>query len=96
MEFIVREAISGHVDDLNNDEHTPEFLEQVVTEVWRSVFHLPNIDLDANFFELGGNSLLGMDLTDLLATRLGIEVPVLTLFQNPSIREMTAIIAAPQ
>jgi hypothetical protein len=90
------QILVGPISGSENDPLSPELLEQAITEVWRSVFHLPSIDRDANFFELGGNSLLGMDLTELLATRTGIEVPVLTLFQNPSIREMTAIIAAAQ
>jgi len=93
------EMIASSVDHspgMHNDELTPELLEQAVTEVWQEVFRLPGIDRDANFFELGGNSLLGMDLTELLASRLGIAVPVLTLFQNPSIREMTAVIVAAQ
>lgn len=91
-----RQFLSGPVDNSTNDELSPELLEKAVTEVWQNIFHLPNIDRDANFFELGGNSLLGMDLTELLATRIGVEVPVLTLFQNPSIREMTAIITGAQ
>jgi Phosphopantetheine attachment site len=78
------------------DEPIDEGLEDAIAEVWQEVFHLENIDHNANFFELGGNSLLGMDITELLAMRLGIEVPVLTIFQHPSIREMTSVIITDQ
>lgn len=91
-----RQLDVDQIDSLENDELSPELVERTVAEVWQSVFNLPDIDRDANFFELGGNSLLGMDLTELLATRLGVEISVLTLFQNPSIREMTAIISVAQ
>lgn len=47
-----------------------------------------------NFFELGGNSLLGMDLAELLASRLGIQNPVVMLFRRPTVREMMQIIIA--
>lgn len=77
-------------------EMTYDTLEAAITEVWKEVFHLDAIDRYTNFFELGGNSLLGMDLTELLCDRLDIEVSVLTLFMNPSIHEMTQVIAADQ
>jgi hypothetical protein len=57
------------------------------------VFKLAHIGREDNFFELGGNSLLGMDLTELLAARLGIQIPVLTLFLHPSIGELAQALA---
>jgi acyl carrier protein len=76
------------------DEPHPGELEQILTGIWKEVFCLEQISLDDNFFELGGNSLMGMELTELLAKRLAIEVPVLTVFQYPTIREMTEVIVA--
>ena len=68
-------------------------LETTIAQVWAEVFGREKIGRNANFFELGGNSLLGMDLTELLASRLGVQVPVLVLFQYPTIGEMAGIIA---
>jgi hypothetical protein len=65
--------------------------EQAIAAAWREVFSLERVGRHDNFFELGGNSLLGMDLMDLLATRLGIELPVVMLFMNPTVREMAAL-----
>jgi aryl carrier-like protein len=67
-------------------------LEQALARVWAEVFRVEHIDTEANFFELGGNSLLGMDLTEMLEDRLGIQVSVVTLFRNPTIREMAEAI----
>jgi aryl carrier-like protein len=67
-------------------EEPREGLEEAVARVWRDVFRVERLGRNDNFFELGGNSLLGMDLTELLATRLGISVSVVMLFQNPTIR----------
>jgi len=71
-----------------------EGMEQAIAQVWRDIFRQQQIARNDNFFELGGNSLLGMDLTELLATRLGIQISVVTLFQKPTIREMAEAIAA--
>ena len=67
-------------------------LEQAVAEVWKLVFRSDQIGLNENFFELGGNSLLGMDLTELLASRLAIQIPVVAVFRYPTIHEMTEMI----
>lgn len=71
-----------------------EVLERVVSETWQEVFKRDPIGLEENFFELGGTSLLALDLLELLSARTGIDVPVLTLFYNPSIRELVQVIVA--
>jgi arthrofactin-type cyclic lipopeptide synthetase A len=70
-----------------------EGMEQAIAQIWSEVFRGEQIGRNDNFFELGGNSLLGMDLAEMLASRLGIHVSVVTLFQNPTVREMTEVIA---
>jgi surfactin family lipopeptide synthetase A len=75
-------------------ELLPEELERALTQDWKEVFRLENVDRDDNFFELGGNSVLGMDLTERLASRLGIDVPVVVLFQHPTIRELVETLRA--
>lgn len=67
-------------------------LEQEILQLWKDLFHLEKIGRNDNFFELGGNSLLGMDLSDMYATRLGLEVPALAIFQHPTIAEMAQLI----
>jgi len=68
-------------------------LEQVLGTVWSEVFRREQVGVEENFFELGGNSLLGMDLTELIRARLGIGVSVVMLYQYPSIREMAQAMA---
>jgi tyrocidine synthetase III len=83
------EKESGNLPRLPQDE-----LERDIEAVWREVFRLERVGREENFFELGGNSLLGMDLSDMLATRLGVQVPVLAVFQHPSIREIAEFLIA--
>lgn len=68
-------------------------MELAIAQTWRDAFRLEKIGRNANFFELGGNSLLGMELTQMLAERLAVQVPVVVLFQYPTIREMAEIIS---
>jgi len=75
-------------------QRSREDLEVAISQIWKEIFQREEIARDDNFFELGGNSLLGMDLTELLAARLDIHIPVLMLFQHPTISEMSEIICA--
>ena len=68
-------------------------LETAIAEVWRDSLGLERVGRTDNYFELGGNSLLGMDLTELLANRLGFQVPVVMLFQYPTVREMAELLS---
>jgi acyl carrier protein len=65
--------------------------EQAIAKVWQEIFSIDAIGRNDNFFELGGDSVLGMQLIEKLTERLGIELPVVTLFLNPTIREMAEI-----
>lgn len=67
-------------------------LEQAIAQLWKDLFHVDRVGRSDNFFELGGNSLSGMDLSEMFATRLSLEVPVLAIFQHPTIGEIAQVI----
>jgi hypothetical protein len=43
-----------------------------------------------NFFLLGGNSLLGAQTLARIRDSFGVDLPLLTLFNNPTIAELSA------
>lgn len=67
-------------------------VERAVANVWAHTLGVERIGRNDNFFELGGDSRIGLELTEALATSLAVELPVVTLFQNPTIREISAAI----
>ena len=67
-------------------------LEQAIAGLWREAFKLETVGRHDNFYELGGNSLLGMDLSEMFLTHMAIEVPVLTIFQYPTVRELAEVV----
>lgn len=69
--------------------------EVAIASVWRQVFGLERIGRNDNFFELGGNSVVGMRLVEALGQRVGLEIPVVTLFLNPTIREVALLTQPP-
>jgi amino acid adenylation domain-containing protein len=63
-------------------------LEEAVAEIWREVLHAPAVGVNDNFFELGGHSLLATQLMARLRRRLGVDLPLRTLFGGPSVAEL--------
>ncbi len=59
--------------------------EKTILVVWRELLQVETIGVHDNFFDLGGHSLLVLKAQALLSEKLGITLPVLTIFQYPTI-----------
>ena len=60
-------------------------LERAIAEVWAGVLGIPRVATGASFFDLGGNSLLVVQLVARLEAALGRKVAALDVFQHPSV-----------
>ena len=69
-------------------------VEQTVLRVWHEVLGNPWADVGSNFFDAGGTSFLLLDVAVRLEAELGVEIPVLTLLEHPTVaataRQLTA------
>lgn len=68
--------------------------EGVVAEVWTQLLGLVTVSDGDNFFELGGNSLLAVKAVSLIKKRLGVRISTWTMFEAPTIPELTAAVRA--
>jgi acyl carrier protein len=70
-------------------------LEDLIARCWGEVLRLEEPDREDDFFELGGDSIKGLELADKIAEALPFEAPLVALFfQDPTIRGLAAAIAA--
>ncbi|NJM17637.1 MAG: amino acid adenylation domain-containing protein [Richelia sp. SM1_7_0] len=60
-------------------------MEQQIAKVWQEVLHIDKVGINDNFFDLGGNSLLILQVNNKLRAILQREISVVTMFQNPTI-----------
>ena len=68
------------------DERSYDDVEREVARVWMDLLRLETLpSRDANFFELGANSLLMVQARDRLAERFGASLGVVDLFEHASI-----------
>ncbi len=62
--------------------------EMVIAQCWQELLELDRVGRHDNFFTLGGDSLLAMQVTVSLSEKLKFEVPSLTIFQFPTLTEL--------
>ena len=77
----------GERPDLEESFVAPtDSLEQKLANVWRQVLGVEQVGVFDNFFNLGGHSLLAVRLFTEIEKLTGWSLPVLTLFQSPTVK----------
>jgi amino acid adenylation domain-containing protein len=60
-------------------------IEKNIAQIWCQVLHLDKVGIHDNFFDLGGHSLLLLQVNNTLRTVLKSDISVVTMFQHPTI-----------
>jgi aryl carrier-like protein len=66
--------------------------EQQLAQVWSEVLRVNPISIHDNFFDLGGHSLLIMQVLSRLRERFGVQVTVREVFERPTIAEIAELL----
>ena len=81
--------------ELDTSYHEPaSSAERALTAIWETILGVRQPGVEDNFFDLGGTSLMLIRLQADLGERLAVDVPVVELFQYPTIRSLAAHLAA--
>jgi thioesterase domain-containing protein/acyl carrier protein len=68
---------------------------EVLTPIWQRVLQLPSIGVTDNFFDLGGDSSLALQLFNEIAQVCDRELPPVTIYQAPTISALAALLEQP-
>ncbi len=77
---------------MDGELHVVSQTEDLVRQICASCLGLPTVALDANFFQLGGESLTATQVLVQLRRRLGIKIALADFFDNPTVRMLAAVI----
>ncbi|MCE5345210.1 MAG: amino acid adenylation domain-containing protein [Bacteroidales bacterium] len=60
--------------------------EKLLLDIWSNLLKTENISITDNFFDIGGNSLLAINLANLISREFSITLKALMIFEFPSIK----------
>ncbi len=67
-------------------------LEADVAAVWREVLGLEYVGMDDNFFDLGGQSLLLLQIQSRLVKKFAVAIELIDMFRAPTVRTLAELI----
>ncbi|MGW3470915.1 amino acid adenylation domain-containing protein [Saccharopolyspora sp. NPDC000995] len=92
-----RAALERMADDHGTAGEPPDgAVEKVLAEAWADLLGHPVDDRDANFFGLGGNSLLALRVISAVQQRFGVDVGVRDFLASPTVANLAAEVSRMQ
>jgi acyl transferase domain-containing protein/acyl carrier protein len=82
LETVSRPELATAYVPANNE------FERRLAGIWQSVLGIGQIGIHDNFFDLGGNSLIGLQLVSKIQKELGVQVPATALFEAPTVNAL--------
>ncbi|WP_419799279.1 MAG: beta-ketoacyl synthase N-terminal-like domain-containing protein [Terasakiella sp.] len=86
--------------DISNNEHTRSALlgeytaaqtdsQKQMIAVWQNVLAIPQIGIEDNFYDLGGDSLIAIKVLSRLRDVFAVELSVNDLFERPTVKQLS-------
>ncbi|WP_322763132.1 amino acid adenylation domain-containing protein [Frankia sp. Cr2] len=69
-------------------------VEAAIAGIWRSILGVPEVGIDENFFDAGGNSLLLMEILIRLRAELSESLTRVDMFAYPTVRQLASYLSA--
>jgi len=90
-----RQALPKPVQEQEDRENyvaprTP--VEEAQTRVWEEVLGNPRVGVEDNFFDLGGDSLMAMQILSRTEAGLGVELSLQDLIQAPTVEQFATVL----
>jgi amino acid adenylation domain-containing protein/thioester reductase-like protein len=71
-------------------------IEKQLAHIWDQVLDIQHIGIHDNFFDLGGHSLLVAQMVSQIAETFQVELPLISLFESPTIAGLSQFITSAQ
>ncbi|MDQ1350673.1 MAG: hypothetical protein QG657_975 [Acidobacteriota bacterium] len=67
-------------------------IEEKVAAIWQEVLGVEKVGINDNFIQLGGHSLLVITIISRVHQEFGVELQLMDVFANPTVRELSQLI----
>jgi len=71
-------------------------IEKTLSKLWSKTLKIDEVGIHDNFFDMGGNSMLSVQLVGLLEEKLGITIPIVKFYQYPTIDTLSQYVSSKQ
>jgi polyketide synthase PksJ len=68
-------------------------VEETIASIWRAILGIDQIGVDDNFFDLGGDSLIALQLSSRLRDSFRVEPSVSGVFDSPTVAGLAVLVA---
>ncbi len=81
------------LSDIQEDMVKPiNKMQEELVEIWKKVLDIKNVGINNSFFEVGGDSLAAITMSELLYEKYNIKIPVRDILNNLTIEDLASII----
>jgi amino acid adenylation domain-containing protein len=84
--------VTGADEAHNGQSATNLPVEQIIAGIWSDLLTQPQIDSEANFFALGGQSLLAIQCLSRLRDKIPVMLSLSDFFENPTVAGQAALV----
>jgi thioesterase domain-containing protein/acyl carrier protein len=67
-------------------------LESLIADIWAELLNLESVGINENFFDLGGSSLLAIQLLTEIEEKTGVRLPISVLFDSPNVSKLAEVV----
>jgi acyl-coenzyme A synthetase/AMP-(fatty) acid ligase/aryl carrier-like protein len=68
--------------------------EKMIATVWREALHIEHVSVRDNFFDLGGHSLIMLQIQSKLRALFGRDISIVEMFEHPTIQSLAQHLSA--
>ena len=65
----------------------------VLTSIWEKVLGVINVEPNANFFALGGHSLMAVEMVARIEEQLGVEITMKDIIEHPELKQLAEFVS---
>ncbi|MET0645392.1 MAG: beta-ketoacyl synthase N-terminal-like domain-containing protein [Pyrinomonadaceae bacterium] len=87
------ELLNPQVESTSQYTAPSNQVEKMIAEAWQEVLGIERIGIHDKFFDLGGNSLRGIQLMSRLRRLFLLELPMNILFESPTVAEQAIVVS---
>lgn len=88
------EKMGSKITSETRSHYLPASTETIsaITEVWRNILGIEKIDIEENFFNLGGHSISAVEIFGIVNDKFNLNLPLSSIFEAGTIKSLSEMI----